>query len=564
MSKQHKELRRPVRAGPAPQPDAGSGPVDLARHPATDHSELLRPAAHHLREPVETGAARMTSKTDDRPAADRERCVPVDARDLMASYARDMAGAEPLSSADEVGLAKRIEAGQEAIMVALLSTPLGARIITSWAHQLRQGTRRVRDLVGLSTPVEDGAGAAVHDRPTLADRECELLADIVDRLERMGSLSEQLVYHQRGRSLAAVPGDALDASNAIDMEKRVRQIVIEIRQLGLRADRILDLETALKCEYQALLRVERGVERRSENAADATCGADLHRSAGQPAVDRTMLGKEAVGAVEQRVGLTARQLHAVMADIARHRRDIERAKEALVRSQLRLVIMIARKFQAQTTLHLLDLVQEGNLGLMRAVDKFDHRRGFRLSTYASWWIRQSITRAIADQGRTIRVPVHMTETVRRVAREKRRLHQELGRDPTDAELAERSHLAPHQVQRVQSIVAEPASLDAPAGEDGDATLGDLIAGGDVRDPHDVAEASELRRALAEALAELTPREQAILRLRFGIEDANDHTLQDVGERFGVTRERIRQIEAKALQKLRSPKLARKLSTFVTE
>ena len=251
-----------------------------------------------------------------------------------------------------------------------------------------------------------------------------------------------------------------------------------------------------------------------------------------------------------------------MTELARSRRDIKLAQEALVRSHLRLVIGIAKKYRGKSSLDLLDLIQEGNLGLMRAVEKFDHSRGFRLSTYATWWIRQSITRAMADQGRMIRIPVHMTESVRRVNRERHKLHKELGRDPGSEELAAQTGISEGLIERVKSIVQDPTSLDLPIGEDGDATLADLIEAPNADDPHASAEASDLRRVLTEALSRLTPREQAILRMRFGIDDSNDRTLKDIGEAFGVTRERIRQIEAKALEKLRHPALARRLAAFL--
>jgi RNA polymerase primary sigma factor len=228
------------------------------------------------------------------------------------------------------------------------------------------------------------------------------------------------------------------------------------------------------------------------------------------------------------------------------------------------VVAIAKKYRGQSSLDLLDMIQEGNLGLMHAVEKFDYRRGFKLSTYAMWWIRQSITRAMADQGRMIRIPVHMTETVRKVKRERHKLHQELGREPGSEELASRSGIPLCQVERAIAIVQEPTSLDLPVGEDVDATLGDLIEAPDSADPHAAAEATDLRRVLVEALAKLTPREQAVLRMRFGLDDVNDKTLKDIGEMFDVTRERIRQIEAKALQKLRHPALARKLAAFAED
>ena len=231
-----------------------------------------------------------------------------------------------------------------------------------------------------------------------------------------------------------------------------------------------------------------------------------------------------------------------------------------MRAHLRLVVAIAKKYRGHSSLDLSDLIQEGNLGLMRAVEKYNYRRGVKLSTYAVWWIRQSITSAMADQGRMIRVPVRMTQTARKVHRERSKLHQQHGREPGADEIAARSGIAKAQVEQALSLVQDPTSLDIPIGEDGDATLADLIEAPDAVNPHTAAEAAALRECVAEVLAELTPREERILRMRFGI-GMPDRTLKQVGKTFGVTHERIRQIEAKALQKLSHSARARKLLTF---
>jgi RNA polymerase primary sigma factor len=234
----------------------------------------------------------------------------------------------------------------------------------------------------------------------------------------------------------------------------------------------------------------------------------------------------------------------------------------MVKAHLPLVVAIAKKYRRNSPMDFLDLIQEGNMGLMHAVEKFDYRRGVKVSTYAVWWIRQSIARALADQSRTIRIPVHMTEVAARVLRERRKLYQKQGREPVADEIARRSGVSAGRIEQVLSMVQQPTSLDLPVGEDGDATLGDLIAAPNTVDPHAAAEASALREFVVEAISGLSPREERILRMRFGIGGMTEHTLEEVGQTFGVTRERIRQIEATALKKLRHPTRARKLATFV--
>jgi RNA polymerase primary sigma factor len=266
-------------------------------------------------------------------------------------------------------------------------------------------------------------------------------------------------------------------------------------------------------------------------------------------------------AVARRIGLPLSELRLALTEVYQARQELKRLREEMVRAHLRLVVAIAKKYRGYSSLELSDLIQEGNLGLMRAVEKYNYRRGVKVSTYASWWIRQSITRAMADLGRMIRVPGHMAQTARKVHHERSKLHQQHGCEPGAAEIAARSGIAKAHVEQALSLVQEPTSLDIPIGdEDGDATLADLIEAPEADNPHTAAESTALRDCVAEVLAELTPREERILRMRFGI-GMPDHTLGQVGESFGVTRERIRQIEAKALQKLSHPAMARKLLTF---
>lgn len=271
--------------------------------------------------------------------------------------------------------------------------------------------------------------------------------------------------------------------------------------------------------------------------------------------------QRSIQVIAERVGAPTATLRNIVSGVREAQRDIRNARERLVRSNLRLVVSMAKKYRRRCSLDFLDLVQEGNLGLLRAVEKFDYRRGVKVSTYASWWIRQSIERAIMDRGHTIRVPVHMVEVANKLRREQRKLYQEQGRRPEAKEIATRAGVSSQDVDWMLSLGREPTSLDLPVGEDGESTLGDLIEAPDAINPQMVAEANALRVHIAEALEGLTAREQRILKMRFGIGDMQEHTLEEVGKLFGVTRERIRQIESKALDKLRHASRAHKLRSF---
>ena len=534
-------------------------------------------------------------------------------------YLRQMGDAELLSREDEIALAKRIEAAQQAVLAGLCHVPMLIERIARWGQEVAEGRLRLADLVDLSVPVDDlgedaiGQGGqngspgpdltCLRDSPTLqpeaveasgpieeedagtlASREAGQLPLIATRLEQLTALAHEIGPLSRKR-LAALPhGRALAKGARARLQELMSRFAGETAALHLRPDRVSELVGELERERQMLWQTEQELLRLGER-----CGigcedllerhdgrefdpdwlsevALLRTSGGQPLArqhaDRITVLCGELSAVAKRVGLPLADFRRAAAEVGNARRELNAGREQMVRAHLRLVISIAKKYRRNSSLDLLDLIQEGNMGLMHAIEKFNYRRGVKVSTYAVWWIRQSIIRAIADQGRTIRIPVHMTETATKVLRERHKLYQQSGRKPEAGEIAARTGIPIARIDQVLSMVQQPTSLDVPIGEDGDATLGDLIEAPDAVDPHAVAEASALQRFIAEALAELTPREQRILRMRFGIGGTADHTLEEVGREFGVTRERIRQIEAKALEKLRHPHRARKLASFV--
>jgi len=454
-------------------------------------------------------------------------------RDLVDTYFRQMGDAAWLSRDEEIALAKRIEASQRAMLTALCGVPMLAERIGYWAHEVAEGRFRLADLVELpfARAEPDGSDLTASengDVEALAYAATEQASSAaIARLRTIIVLADEIGSLGRKRLAAIARSRDLAKSKRTRLHRLKLQLAEEVATFQLRSDRIADLIDELEREMRLLRRVE-------------------------------------PPEIVHRVGLPVSELRSAVAEIRKARREIKAGREQMVRAHLRLVVSIARKYRHKSSMDLLDLIQEGNLGLMHAVEKYDYRRGVKIATYAVWWIRQAIARAITDQARTIRIPVHMTENAAKVMRERRRHYQKEGRIPGSAEIAARTGMSVARVEQVLSMVQEPTSLDAPVGEDGDATLGDLIKAPDTVDPQVAAEASALQRMVGEALADLTPREQRILRMRFGIGGVTDHTLEEIGQEFGVTRERIRQIEAKALEKLRCAASAPKLATFMAD
>ncbi len=459
---------------------------------------------------------------------------------LAETYFRQLGDAGWLSREQEIALAQQIETSQQAMLSSLCRVPMLVERIGVWSHQAAEGRLRLADLIDLSASgSKSDASQAVHDctaltsgtededLDALASRDADNVETAKARLQVIIALADEIGSLSRKLLDALACGRDLAKTRRQRLRELISKLIDEVAALCLHPARVSDLIEDLEREHQAL-----GTKRDRQS--------DTVHCARLPVSD----------------------FRDIYAQVDKARREIAAAREQMVKAHLRLVASIARKYHRKSSLDLLDLIQEGNMGLMHAIEKYDYRRGVKISTYAVWWIRQSIARAIADQARTIRIPVHVTENAAKVLRERRRLYQKHGREPRPAELAERLGVPIARVEQVLSLAAQPTSLDAPVGEDGDATLGDLIKAPDAIDPQAAAEASALQKTVGEALATLSPREQRILCMRFGIGGAADHTLEEIGKEFGLTRERIRQIEAKALEKLRDPTRRRKLATFI--
>jgi RNA polymerase primary sigma factor len=546
-----------------------------------------------------------------RDRADDERPSP----DLIATYFRQMGRRELLTREQEIALAKRIEAAQGALVAGLCGVPMLIARIDRWGSELREGRRHLRDLVDLSAPddtrpteaagpngaAEFGAPApagteaeAAADQPeehgassdehAAAVRDSALLLGVIARIEGLSALAGDITALSAKRMAALGRGRDLPKARRAKLQQLLTSFAGEVAGLRLHAHLVSDLVADLEHEQRTLAQTERELLRLAQQCGiarqdmlDRHTGRELDagwldEAAALPASGWQALARRhgervaqlrgELAATARRVGLPIAEFRSRAAEVSKARRDVMRGRDEMVKAHLPLVVAIAKKYRRNSPMDFLDLIQEGNMGLMHAVEKFDYRRGVKVSTYAVWWIRQSIARALADQSRTIRIPVHMTEVAARVLRERRKLYQKQGREPVADEIARRSGVSAGRIEQVLSMVQQPTSLDLPIGEDGDATLGDLIAAPNTVDPHAAAEASALREFVVEAISGLSPREERILRMRFGIGGMTEHTLEEVGQTFGVTRERIRQIEASALKKLRHPTRARKLATFV--